>query len=197
MAKRSKIAAADESGSNFNPDDEAECFSAYSEKKSEIARIQQSIAMLFSRYDKLGVDTAAIKHAYTMSQKDDAQAIHRSRTETMVRLRIIEFDGEGQGTFLKGLAVVMPSPAAAKNLAVGRAKAQGYNDGYAGGPIDNCPYSAGTEENVHWREQWNRGYADRIEADPSKADVTQAQPRKRGRPKNTSLDLSGEAMGHA
>lgn len=180
MAKKAKIAAAE---SNFNPDDEAACFTEYSEKRGEIARVQQSIARLFSRYEKLGVSPRAIKAAYIMAHKADATEEHRSVTATMMRLGIIEVEADGQGSFMAGLNVSRPSPAMQKTLTLGRVRADGYNTGYAGGLVDACPHQPGTEEHVHWREQWTRGHADRLEAHPEKADIVQAAPRKRGRQK--------------
>lgn len=89
MAKKSKSAAAE---SNVSPEDEAECFAEYADKKGQISRVQQSIAAMFGRYEKLGVDTASIKFAYSQAQKQDATGIHRARTALMMRLNIIQWD---------------------------------------------------------------------------------------------------------
>ena len=163
----------------MNPDDEANCFLEYSEKRGEIARIQQSIAKTLDRYKKLGVDTAAVRYAYTQAQNDDVTETHRSRTAALIRLKIIEFDETGQGSFMAGLKGMEMKPEIVRKLSLGRARVDGYNSGFAGGVPDANPHEPGTEEHVHWLENFHLGHKDRIEADPSLADVTVATPRKR------------------
>ena len=133
------------------------------------------------------MDVKSIKYAYSQAQKEDAEAIHRARTAALMRLGIIQFAQDGQGNFLGGLSVKMPSHQAQEKLALGRIKADGYNTGYAGGLIDANPWEPGTEGHVHWRAEFLKGAADRAEDKPEAADVVQAAPRKRGRPKTESV----------
>lgn len=181
MAKRAK-----DQIPNTNPDDEANCFESYSEKMGDIARLRQSIAAMLTRYDRMGVDVDGVKFAYKMAQKDDAADVHQRRTAALMRLGIIEWNENGQSSFLKGLD--MPSQEAQERLQHGRVKAAGYNDGYAGGLRDNCPHDPGTIEHALWSEQWLRGSEDRIAARPDLADVVKAEPRKRGRPRKEKTE---------
>lgn len=174
MARKAKEAAAKP---NVSPDDEAACYAELSDLNGQIARIQQSKAVMLDRYKKLGVDTAAIKHAYALYQKDDPTGIHKSRTALLMRLGIIEFDEEGQGSFLGGLSVEKPSPGARRKLELGRANSDGYNSGLAGALKDSSRYHAGTEEHVAWLEGWDLGHGDRVKA--GKGDIVKAEPRKR------------------
>jgi ribosome modulation factor len=176
---------------NASPNDEAGCYVEYEERMGNIAREKQAIAALFNRYEKLGVHTQAIKHAYIMVHKKDAQELHRQRTATMARLGIIEWDADGQGSFLKGVTIEAPSGDAAVKLALGRAKAAGYNDGLAGAKVGSCPHPAGSEEFVVWRDGWEQGHADRLEKDP---DADKPKPAKggsgRGRRKRSQPEVT-------
>lgn len=151
---------------NVNPNDEADCFIEYDRMMGEMARIKQAIGTMFLRFEKLGVHPDAIKHAYRMSTKDDAQEIHRQRTATLARLKIIEWETDGQGSFIKGITLEAPKPETAAKLAFGRAKAAGYNDGLAGALIGSCTHPPGSEEFVAWRDGWTDGHSDRLERNP-------------------------------
>lgn len=186
MARKSKDVARE---SHVSPDDEASCFHEYSEKKAEIGRIQKSIKASFERYKALGVDTAAIKYAYSESLKDDPEARAKARTSMLVRLGIISFEDSGQGSFLGGLAVEnKPSDEMARKIQLGRVKSDGYNTGYKGGTGDANPWEPGSEPYVAWRAAFFSGCEDRLAHRPDLADVTTAAPRKRrGRPSNAEL----------
>lgn len=185
MARKSKKVVSE---AVINPDDEAECFSAYSEMRGEIARISQNIAALLNRYKKMGtVDTKQIPKAYAASQKDNATEQHQRLTAVLRRLDIIEWDEKGQGDFGKALTV-KPTEASSAMLAESRARTDGYNTGYAGGLVEANKYHAGTREFAIWREQFFRGQADRKENHPEKEGVTRATPRKRGSRKGGAED---------
>jgi ribosome modulation factor len=173
MAKRSKPET------NVSPDDEAACFQEYSEKRGAIARIQQSIATMLERYKKMGVDTKAIKIAYAESQKEEPGADLREGIALMARLKIISFDADGQGSFLRGLEVSPASEDALRLIALTKVQSDGFDTGMAGGLKDSNPWDAGTEPHVAWLEAWHEGHRERLKADPSLATVTQASPRKR------------------
>jgi len=166
---------------NASANDEAGCYVEYEERMGNIAREKQAIAALFNRYEKLGVHTQAIKHAYIMSHKEDAQELHRQRTATMARLGIIEWEADGQGSFLKGVTIEAPTGETAQKLALGRAKAAGYNDGLAGAKIASCPHAAGSEEFVIWRDGWTEGHEDRLAKDPDADKPKEKKPRGRRR----------------
>jgi ribosome modulation factor len=162
---------------NASANDEAECFMEYDDRMGNIAREKQAIGVMFARYEKLGVHTQAIKHAYIMSHKEDAQELHRQRTATMARLHIIEWDADGQGSFMKGISIEAPSGEVATKLVLGRAKAAGYNDGLAGAKIGSCTFAPGSEEFVIWRDGWELGHADRLEKNP---DADKPKEKKAG-----------------
>ena len=52
-----------------------------------IQRTKQKLGVMLAKYERLGVHPDAIKHAYRMSFKEDAQEIHRQRTATLARLK--------------------------------------------------------------------------------------------------------------
>lgn len=174
MAKKSKAEAAI---SNVSPDDEAACYSEYSDLRGESARIGQRIASTLERYKKLGVDTKSIKSNYALSQKEDATEILMAQVAQARRLEIIEWDDEGQGSFDKGLEIGTMSPAASAMIARGRAKAAGYKAGNTGMAMDANPHEPGTQEHVLWIEQFHAGQAQR--AADGKGDVVKATPRSR------------------
>lgn len=178
MARR----ASTEDKPNVNPNDEAECAALYEDHMASMARIKQRIATDFGRYEKMGVSSDAIRYNYRMSHQSDPGATHRQRTLTMARLGTIEYGADGQGDFSAALHATKPSPDALAKLAVARAFGDGYNTGLAGGQIDACKHTIGSEEFVRWRDGWTDGYADRIARKPELENVTQAEPRRRGRP---------------
>ena len=178
MAKKAKQEALKP---NVRPDDEAECFALYTEHRAEISRINQKIQALFKRYENMGVDTDAVKYAYALSQKDDAADKHRRRTQAAARLGVIDWDSDGQATMNRILAIEKPSPQMAKKLVLGRARADGYNTGFAGGLIGNCTFDPASEEFVVWREGWHQGAADRAEVKPEADGETAPAPRRRGK----------------
>lgn len=189
MAKKAKQEALKP---NVRPDDEAECFALYCDNMGEMARIKQKIASMLKRYENMGVDPRAVKYAYSMSQKDDAEELHRARTQTLARLGIIQWEPDGQGSMDKILAIEKPSPAVAQKLVLGRARADGYNTAYAGALIGNCTHPPGSEEFVAWRNGWQQGAADRAEAKPEAEKETAPAPRGRGRPRKS--DVAGATV---
>ena len=154
---------------NVDPNDEADCFDQYSAHMATIAREKQAIAAMFKRYEKLGVGADEIKHAYRMEFKDDAAAVHRRRTATMLRLGIIAYEADGQGNFMGGLNVQGPTGASKQRLELGRARADGYNTAYAGGSLEACKFAVGSEEYVTWRDGWTDGNNDRLRDKPDAA----------------------------
>jgi ribosome modulation factor len=188
-----KASAVEEQRRNVNPDDVAACFAEYTSLRGDVARVQQKIAATLGRYEKQGVDPKAIKHAYTQAQKDPAEAAaqHRRNTEYLAMLEIVSFDTSGQGSFAAGLEVKVakPGPAASAKLRNARIYNDSYNSGLAGGKIDACPHPPGSEDYVCWRDGWTDGHADRLARHPEKTDVTQAEPRKRGRRRQEALAM--------
>jgi ribosome modulation factor len=191
---------------NANPDEVAACFTEYSSMLADIARLQQKVAAMFGRYEKLGVDSKAIKNAYSVAQKDpnEARREQERNAEYLAMLEIVEYGDDGQGGFKFGLSVTVPKagPAAIAGIQGARAYNDGYNSGKAGGKIDACKFAVGTEEFVRWRDGWTDGHEDRLAKNPDADKVTKAAPRKRGRrngaeaPPPVSEEM-GEAAGHA
>jgi ribosome modulation factor len=184
MAKKAN--AVEEQRRNVNPDDVAACFAEYTSLRGDLARVQQKVAATLARYEKQGVDPKAIKHAYAEAQKDPAEAAaqHRKNVEYLAMLEIIDFGADGQGSFAAGLdvKVAKPGPKASEGLRVARAHSDAYNTALAGGTKDACPHEPASREWQAWHEGFSDGAADRLARHPEKATVTQAEPRKRGRP---------------
>ena len=180
---------------NASAADKATCFAEYSEKMSEIARIKQAISVTLGRFEKMGVDPKAIKFAYRMSSKDDATGQHRTNTEYLALLGIIEVDDAGQASFAKALNVERPTGEAATKLTTARAYNDGYNSGRHGGKNDACRFKTGTEEFVSWRNGWEDGAADRLAKNPDADKIKTATGRKRKGAQ--SSDGIGATAGHA
>lgn len=197
MAKRPSKPAAERPNASHN--DIAACFADYSELSGTMGRIKQSIATMFGRFEKMGVDTKSVKFAYSQAQKADATEAHRKRTQYLAILGVIDTDADGQTSFLNAVAPAELNPATDARLKAARAHGDGYNTGRHGGKIDACRFDAGTEEFVKWREGFADGHADRIAKDPEADRVTEATPRRRGRPAGVRVahDGIGEAAGHA
>lgn len=185
MAKKSKAEAAK---SNVSPDDEAACFTEYSDLRGESARIGQRIGSMLERYKKMGVDTKSIKANYALSQKEDATEILMAQVEQAKRLAIIEWDEDGQSSFDRGLEIGSMSPESARMISRGRAKAAGYKAGNTGTSTNANPHQPGTEEHVLWLEQFHAGHAQRV-AD-GKGDVVKASPRSRKKASEVPTDAT-------
>ena len=180
----------DDLKANLNPDDVAECYADYSDDMGQMARIKQRIATRFARFQGIGGDPKEIKFAYKLDNMDDASGYLRGVMKTAAILRIIptETEESGQVSFLPAFSP--PSPEADAKVAMGRARADGYNVGRAGYPVDNCPFNAGSEEFVAWRDRWEDGAADLAmkKATKPKAEAAPTEKRGRGRPrKNPDL----------
>lgn len=194
MAKRAKAANGTNGDAKAEPDDIAACYAEYVSLRTDQGRVSQAIGTMLKRYEKRHVDAKAIKHSYKLAMMDPAMATaqHAINDEYVRILEIVDFDAAGQGGFAEGLERVTPkpSPANAARVACARAHADGYNSGLAGGKIEGSErFAAGSEEFVAWRDGWSDGHADRIARHPEKENVTQAEPRKRGRkPKQADLE---------
>lgn len=191
MAKKAKAV---EAAQQLNPEDELACFEEYCEHRGEMARISGKIAKLLERYKKMGVNTKVMPKNYALSMKENASEIMAQQLAQAKRLQIITWDGDGQGTFGAALDQPTPSPEFARKIGLMKVRADGYRAGYGGQDKEACPHQPGTEEHVHWLEQFHKGNADR-QADGNGA-VTEAQPRKRGRPRKVPDEI-GQPAGHA
>jgi ribosome modulation factor len=174
---------------NLKPDDVAECYADYADDMSQIARISNRIKVRFADFRKIGGDPKNIQMAYKLENMDDALGYLQGITKTAAILRIIptETEGSGQVSFLP--AFEQPSPEADAKVAMARVRADGYNSGRAGGVIDNCPFKAGTEEFVTWRDHWEDGASDRAKMKAVKAKNVEAastERRPRGRPRKAA-----------
>jgi ribosome modulation factor len=181
MARKAKAEAA---AMNVNPDDIAACFSDYSALRSDIARLQQKIAATLARYEKLGVDPRAIKHAYAQASKDPAEvaAEHRRNGDYLRLLDLITVEANGQTSFADGIAAGAPaklSAEAAEKVFLARVYNDGYNSGLAGGKIDACVHGPGSEAFVRWRDGWSDGHSDRLLKNLDADKVTAPAPRRR------------------
>lgn len=171
---------------NLNPDDVAECYADYADDMGQMARIKQRIAVRFARFQAIGGEPKDIKFAYKLDNMDDAPAYLRGIIKTARILRIIpsETEESGQVSFLP--AFDPPSAEADAKVAMSRVRTDGYNAGRAGSKVDNCPFNAGTEEFVVWRDSWEDGASDlaKAKAAKGKANVEAAstERRPRGRP---------------
>lgn len=187
MARKPK----DELRENLKADDVSECYADYADDMGQIARISQRIKTRFADFRKIGGDPKNIQMAYKLEHMDDALGYLRGITKTAAILRIIptETEDDGQVSFLP--AFEFPSPEADAKVAMARVRADGYNSGKAGGVIENCPFTAGTEEFVVWRDFWEDGASDRAKMKAIRGKNVEAastEKRPRGRPrKDTQL----------
>ena len=197
MARRQK----EELRANLSPDDVAETYADYSDDMGQIARIRQRIATRFARFAGMGGEPKEIKMAYKLDNMDDASGFLRGVIKTAQTLRIIptEVEASGQVSFIPALSPA-PAPEFDARVAMSRVKNDGYNSGRHGSPIDNCPYNAGTEEFVVWRDHWEDGAGDLAKAKavkkPGEPANTQAAPterRPRGRPRKNPPVLAEAA----
>jgi ribosome modulation factor len=191
MAKKAKAAEATQ---QLNPEDELTCFEEYCEMRGEMARISGKIAKHFERYKKMGVNTKVMPKNYALSLKENASEVMAQQLAQAKRLQIIVWETDGQGSFGKALDPAEPSPEFAAKIGLMKVRADGYRAGYGGQDKGACPHQPGTEQHVHWLDQFHKGNADR-QAD-GKGDVTEAQPRKRGRPRKEA-DGIGLPAGNA
>ena len=177
---------------NLKADDVAECYADYADDMSQIARIGQRIKTRFASFRKIGGDPKNIQMAYKLENMDDALGYLQGITKTAAILRIIptEVEGSGQVNFLPAFDQL--SPEADAKVAMARVRADGYNTGNAGGVIDGCPFTAGSEEFVVWRDHWEDGATDRAKMKAIKAKNVEDAPtekRPRGRPRKNPPDL--------
>jgi ribosome modulation factor len=170
---------------NANPEDVSACFAEYSDLRGQAARIGQKISTMLGRYEKTGVDTKAIKHAYAAAQKDPnaVAAQERKNAEYLRMLDIIEIEPDGQASMLPGLTIVKPTGKAAEGLMVARAHTDGYNSGLHGAKVEACPTEKfggpGSEGFVAWRNGWQDGHDDRVARKPEDATVVKASTRRK------------------
>lgn len=193
MAKRAKEAEAEPK--NVDPNEVAACYAEYTSLMSDSARLGQKMATMLGRYEKMGVDKKSIKHAYKMASQDpdEARSQHERNTEYLQMLGIVTWDKDGQAGFAETLApVAMPSPKLSERVRVARAHSDGFNSGLAGGSIDNCQFSPGSEEFVSWRDGWSDGHSDRLARNPDADKAKVATPRKKKQP---ALELVGAEAG--
>ena len=177
---------------NLKADDVAECYADYADDMSQIARIGQRIKTRFAEFRKIGGEPKNIQMAYKLENMDDALGYLQGITKTAAILRIIptEVEGSGQVNFLPAFDQL--SPEADAKVAMARVRADGYNTGKAGGVIDGCPFTAGSEEFVVWRDHWEDGATDRAKMKAIKAKNVEDAPtekRPRGRPRKNPPDL--------
>ena len=177
----------DDLKANLNPDDVAECYADYADDMGQMARIKQRIATRFARFQAIGGDPKDIKFAYKLDNMDDAPAFLRGVLKTARILRIIptETEESGQVSFMPAFAP--PSAEADAKVAMSRVRNDGYNSGRHGSKVEACPYNAGTEEFVAWRDAWEDGASDLAKAKAVKKGTTNVEPasterRPRGRP---------------
>lgn len=194
----SRASKPQDENTNVSPDAIAGCYAEYASLMADSARNTQKIAAMFARWERSdGVDKDGIQDSYKLANKDPEEAKRRIkiRKEYRAILGIISMDEDGQLGLDAEFAphVSKPSPELQQRVACARAHADGYNSGKAGGTIDACPYQVGSEEAVHWHDAWADGREDRIARNPDLENVTQAEPRKRGRPpgsKNKPKEVS-------
>lgn len=175
---------------NLSPDAVADCYADYSEDMRQIARIANRIKVRFAEFKKIGGDAKNIQAAYKLEGMDDPAGYLAGITKTAAILRIIptETEGSGQVNFLP--AFELPGAESDARVAMSRARSDGYNSGKNGATIDSCPFNAGTEEFVSWRDQWEDGAADRakmVAVRKINAEPAATERRPRGRPRKTPL----------
>lgn len=183
---------------NLNPDETSEVFADYSDDMGQIARIKQRIAVRFKHYHSIGGEPAEIKMAYKLDNMDDAPGYLRGIIKTAAILRIIPTETEESGQINFLAAFSQPSPEADAKVAMARVRNDGYNSGRAGAPIDNCPFNAGSEEFVAWRDMWEDGASDlaKVRSLKPNTEAASTERRPRGRPpgsKNKRPDLKEAA----
>ena len=176
-------AAAD--GNGPSQEDFESCLSEFTELKTASQRLAQKIKTALGAYKAKGGDAEEIKFAHKMAKLDkgEAQAKVRRMNRAAVWAGIIEIEQDGQASF----AATFGAPVVAKKgetrtslkLSATRAKADGYNSGLAGSPIDASPFNGqpGSEEFVWWRDGWTQGHEDYLLNHPEAADVDTSRER--------------------
>ena len=171
--------------SNVDPDVLVEALAWYSEKRGDIASIQQEIATGLGRYEAQGIDKKALKLAYSLQASDmtteEIVAQRRRETEYLQWAGIISVEADGQTSMVAGLEPKKPSAKATRKLELGRVQADAYNSQHAGGTPDDNPHVAGTEEYAVWAESFGQSRFDQaVEAErgplPSPAKRTRKPP---------------------
>lgn len=152
------------STANVNPDDVLACFNDYSSLRADVARIGQRIDKMLGRYEKQGVDRAAIKRMYALAQKDPAEVARQQQRDREYAewLDIVTVDDSGQSGFADGLAPKpKPSLEAKEKLAEARAYNDGYNTGKAGGMLEANRHHPGTAAHERWAVGWRDAEAEK------------------------------------
>lgn len=144
---------------NVNPDDVIGCFNEYSSLRGDAARLGQRIDKMLARYENQGVDRAAIKRMYALSQKDPAEVAHQQQRDREYAewLDIVTVDETGQSGFAEALTSAskpQPSMEAKQKLTEARAYGDGFNTGKAGGLLEANRHPAGSAEHERWVLGW-------------------------------------------
>lgn len=184
MAKKAKVAAAEEVRPNADPDKISAAYVEYASMRRDQARLGQRIAAMLAREEKgNSVDPKALKAAYKAAQQDprDALVEERRAAEYKRIIGVIEVEESGQTTLAGAFKLPKLSDVAQANLTRHRAHSDGYNTGFAGGEVSACRHAPGSEDYVHWRDGWQEGHADRIAKNPALANETVPAARKPGR----------------
>lgn len=178
MARKSKNPSM---SSNVDPDVLVEALAWYSEKRGDIASIQQEIATGLGRYEAQGIDKKALKLAYSLQASDmtteEIVAQRRRETEYLQWAGIISVEADGQSSMVGGLEPKKPSERVTRTIALSRLRVDAYNSHQAGGTLDDNPHVAGTEEYAVWAESFARTRADAVEEQEKAA----LPPAKRAR----------------
>ena len=163
---------------NVNPDDVLACFNDYSSLRADVARIGQRIDKMLGRYEKQGVDRAAVKRMYALSQKDPAEVARQQQRDREYAewLDIITVDDSGQSGFAAGLEPApkpQPSMEAKQKLAEARAYNDGYNTGKAGGLLEANRHHPGTAGHERWVIGWRDAEAEKREGAAQSGTLTE------------------------
>ena len=195
-AKRRGRPRKDSTTQNVKADDVVACFTDYGSLRAEVARIGQRIAKMLGRYEKMGVDGAAIKRMYALAQKDPAEVARQQQRDREYAewLDIITVDETGQSGFADALAPSpkqQPSLEAKEKLAEARAYNDGYNSGRAGGLLEANRHHPGTAGHERWVIGWRDAEAEK--RDGAEQTGTLTSPAGGGLPDVSDLAREVEA----
>jgi hypothetical protein len=188
---------------NVDPAIVQACLAEYSDIDTQMKRLAQKQAAMFSRYEGQGVNRKSIKNTIKMSRQDRAAAAAQAKTDLryyMIAGILKPADDEwvqsvSQSSIFEDTEdpheIGKPSP----DLARARAHADGYNSGRHGGEAINNPFHAGSQEFVAWEKGRTDGAADRKLRGTTSAKVKDADatPTRRGRPRKHKPEENGEA----
>ena len=139
--------------------------------ESEQARIGQQKSTLVKNFEKAGGDGDDLRYLARMHKLDPAEA--RAKIER--RYRYCAFVGIVQPDHQRTLADILDESTqvrgeAADQLVGARAYSDGHNTARQGGAISDSPYQSrpGSIEFVQWRNGWDDGHEDWLNADPSR-----------------------------